>query len=207
VRLLAGYEDQPLSLLFAGDARHTTSNREGATWQTVIELGAAERAIANARLSKSYQAGVRRSQVVHDLCASLGLAPPTIPAGWDRRLAGGLSVYGPAAEQLRRLFAPDYTLVLGNGRAELVEAGSRVVRQIDETSGLIGTPQPIYNTTKTQISGLEFDCLLAPELSPGGLVSVLYSGKAGRYRIKSVEHTGDTHGGDWKSHVTADLAK
>lgn len=207
VRLFAGYEDTGLALLFAGDARHTSSVREGATWQTTIELGSAERAITDARLSRSYQAGVRRGQVVKDLCATMGLAPPSIPDGWDRKLSGGLSVYGPAAEQLRKLFAPDYTLSIGNGRVELVETGQRPVRQFAEGTGLIGVPQPTYNDSKTVIAGIQFECTLAPEITPGSLVSVVYSGKAGQYRVKTVSHTGDTHGGDWKTQVEADIKK
>jgi hypothetical protein len=71
---------------------------------------------------------------------------------------------------------------------------------ISPATGLIGSPEMGSPEKKGKPSLLKFRCLLRP-LTVGGRVHLQCLRYDGEVRIRKLEHSGDTHSGEWYTDV------
>lgn len=202
VRVFAGYQDTGESLVISGDVRFAESKRDGGDWATTLELGEAERALLSGRFTRSYDAGVRKSQVLKDLCAAAGLANPSLPA--DERLLTGLSVTGKISDGLDKLLGRG-TWVAQNGALQLSSKNLPTAILLSEATGLIGIPERVYTEDKSRATGATLVSTLAPDIVVGSIVKVSSKTVTGTFKVVTVEHDADTHGANWQTKLTVKI--
>lgn len=222
VTLQAGYADT-LATIFIGDSRDIDSETDGPTWQTAIELGDGERAYKHARTSRSFRGGVKVNDILRRIADDLGLGGSINGAESlrSKQFVSGYVAHGKSAKELDRLLRGfGFEWSIQDGDLQILkpdEPTSESIISLDSSSGLIGSPT--LNTpeggvvtsvdpfkarvTSTRVKGkptLKARSLLQPEIKCGRKIDVdSITGIRGRFKITSVEHSGDTSGGDWYS--------
>lgn len=214
VRLEAGY-DGVLRQIFIGDLRRAFSKHEGTAWVTELELGDGERAIQNARVSRSFRAGVSAKTVLAEAARSMGLKVPT--SGGDAKalaaqFAGGVSVSGRSADAMTKLLTPrGMSWSVQDGELQVLKKGEARTEDaiiVSQATGMIAVPE--FGTPKKagEPATLTVKMLLYPEIKPGQLLRVESAsfaarGGAGLFRARRIVHTGDTEGADWYTEIEA----
>jgi hypothetical protein len=211
VQIEAGYAGVYRSL-FLGNLRYGTSAVEGPQWETKLELVDGGRGYTRGRISRSYNSGTELRTVLRDAAKSMGLAiPQELLSAPDlsAQIAAGVSVTGVSRDTLTKLLAPlNYNWSIQDGKLQVLRADQTrdEVWLINEENGLIGSPEysaPEKKSKKNKGRTLTFSTLLFPELTPGSKVKVESRAVNGLHKIKSIQHTGDTHGSDWTTEVEA----
>lgn len=143
----AGYDGQ-LQRLFSGDVRWSNSQPVGADWETRLELADGDRAWRHARVNRSFRAGVTLRDALKDVTKSMGL---TLPAdvlalpGLRKPFTAGLSLSGPARNELTRLLAPlGLAWSIQDGKLQILSADGTVTgtaARIAQTTGMVGSPE------------------------------------------------------------------
>lgn len=209
VSIAAGY-DRTSRHIFTGDARDARNVPAGTEYETQIQLGDGDRAYRHARVNRSYRAGTSVITALRDVAASMGLALPNnvkVSSELREQFSSGVALYGPAREELTRLLAPyGYTWSVQNGRLQILrgnETSADTFRLLDESTGLVGTPQWSTPSGPGEPSKVTAQALLYPELTPGGRVKLASREVNGMFKIVKVTHTGDTHGDEWLTTIEA----
>lgn len=208
----AGYPGT-LATIFSGEVRTVDHVRRGSAWDTVIRSGDGERAYGFARVSKSYAAGVPVRVVLGELVASLGLDPgdsEALFATLTEQYVNGFVAHGKASAVLEEVLgALGLEWSVQDGRVQVLRAGG-VTREeavfLSPETGLLDSPEHGSGDGQKPVpkaSVVKIRSLLQPRLKPGGRVQVESEGLKGVLRILSVEHVGDTEGGDWSSKLEA----
>jgi hypothetical protein len=211
VQLEAGYDDEP-RLLFLGDLHFGMSEEKGATWETLLQCGDGLRKYAHARCNRSYKQGTTVRQVLTDAVATMGFKLPkelSSDTALDQPFRNGTVSYGPTRDELSRLLAAmGYHWSVQNGQLRVLkddQVSSLQALPIDQRHGMIGTPRYGSPPKSGKPPHVRVKMELYPELTPGDLVQVkskgFNHGKAGFFRIESVEHNGDTHNPVWTTEV------
>lgn len=226
VVLSAGYEET-LAAIFVGDARDCDSVPEGPTWQTTLQLGDGERAYRHGRVNESFRAGVSVASVLQKIADEMGLDGSRIggvPELRGRQYVSGYAARGRSSRELDRIlkgFGLEWSIQDGQLQVLAPQAATaEVVVELTPETGLVGSPT--LNTpegagryvsaftgevtsTGTGKPTLRATSLLQPEIRPGRRVRVdsEETGISGLFRVTSVEHVGDTHGGEWYSRIEA----
>lgn len=209
VRIEAGHGDE-YRLLFVGDLRPGSGSKlERPTWETKLLLGDGSRAFANARVNKSYKKGTPFRTVLREAAGSLGLKlPKEIDASpnLQSQLATGEVLTGWASDELTRLLAPyGYGWSIQNGSLLILrdeDTRPDTARVIDVENGpMIGSPEMGTPDKSGKAPTMNVESMLYPEITPGGKIDVRSLSIRGLFKVLSVEHTGDTHGGDWKTKI------
>lgn len=219
----AGYEST-LATLFVGDSRDIDSMPDEADWKTKIQLGDGERGYRFGRTSESFRAGVPVTRVLQKIADDMQLDSTQV-AGVDgiagRQFVGGYVAHGRAARELDKIlrgFGLEWSIQ--DGRLQVLAPDTTTnesVITLSAETGLVGSPT--LNTPGASVSvnpftgivgsshgkpTLKARSLLQPELRPGRRLTLdSLTGIKGLFRITSVEHKGDTSGGDWYSDVEA----
>lgn len=206
VTFAAGYRDSGPRLLFAGDLMRSSSELKGTDWETTLQVSDGGRAYAYSRTNKSYKPPISVAQVVGDVAATMGMhVPPEIEQSSELKqaLAKGISMHGPSRDVLTRILAPfGYNWSIQNNGLRILKDGQLAAGQalkVDQSTGLIGSPQRSLPDKPKGKSEFTFETLLYPEMLPGMQVDVTSKQYSGVYRIKELEAIGDTHGDDWKT--------
>lgn len=207
VQLDAGY-DGAARFLFAGDLRFGMTKLDGATWQTLLQLGDGGRRFSHSRVNKSYGARTSVRMVLTDAAASMGLAlPPGLASDrdLDTVFEHGHVSSGAARDKLTSILAPyGYHWSIQNGKLRVLKDGETSNTSplpIDEANGMIGTPEFGSPPRSGKRPHMTVKMLLYPELTPGDLVQLTSKVKNGLFRIEQVKHQGDTHGGAWETEI------
>lgn len=225
VSLSAGYENT-LAVIFTGDSRDCDSVQDDADWTTKIQCGDGERAYRFGRTSESFRRGVRVTDVLQKIADGMGLDSSTVTGVEGlrgRQYVGGYAAHGRSARELERILRGfGYAWSIQDGQLQILAPEASTADAIIElsfSSGLIGSPTLNTPSTasgtvttgtidpftgKIRSSGgrstLKARSLLQPEIRPGRRVQLdSTTGIKGVFRVTSVTHTGDTHGGDWFS--------
>jgi hypothetical protein len=116
---------------------------------------------------------------------------------------GGVTIHGRASDALDSLAR---TLGLGwsiqGGQLQFTRGREPVpgyAPVISPTTGLVGSPEHGAPDKKGGPPLLKLKCLLLHSIVPGASVVVKSANVNGTFRVESVEHSGDSHGGDWYS--------
>lgn len=204
LQLNAGY-DGINRLLFVGDVRFAMSKQDGTDWETMLQLGDGARTYANARVKKQYAAGTTYRQALTDCAKSMGLVlPPALAkdSQLDRPFNAGHVAYGPARDELDRLFSTfGYQWSIQNGVLRVL-TDEQVVTPVEavvisEEQGMIGSPEFGSPPKSGKPPHVRVKLLLWPELAPGDKIQLKSKAKSGFFKIIKVEHEGDTHGEPW----------
>lgn len=209
VRVDAGYDGE-LQRLFTGDLRWSNSVRNGADWETTLQLGDGARAFAFGRVNRSFRGGVTARTAVVEAADALGLTvklSARAEAELQSQFAGGLSLIGLARDTLDQVLTPfGMSWSIQDGRLQILladEARPEAPVLISQDTGMIGSPEFGAPETKGKKPILKFKTLLHPELTPGTLVSVQSATINGRFRCERVAHMGDSRGREWYTEVEA----
>ncbi len=200
VRLVAGYAGNA-SMIFAGQIDFVQSRREGADLVSTI-TAADGRTAWNSFATKSYAGGVRYADVVRDLATAMGIAAPlTSLAAVTGTSRGGVALYGYAHRELDLLMA-DLGLEwsIQDGVLQVVNPASATTAKavvLSPSSGLLGAPE--LSEPKHGRRTLRARSLLQPTLTPGRRVVVESKLHSGDFRVDRVDHSGDSHGGEFVS--------
>lgn len=206
VQFAAGYRDSGPRLMFSGDLMRSFSELKDTDWETTLQVHDGGRAFAYSRVNKSYAPPVRVAQVVSDVAQSMGMTlPAEIQQSTDVQaaLATGISLHSASRDALTRILSPlGYNWSVQNGRLQILKDGQLAAGQallINQSTGLIGSPQRTVPDSPKGKSEFVFETLLYPEMLPAMQAQVQSKQYNGLYRIKELVHKGDTHGSDWKT--------
>lgn len=167
---------------------------------TTVEVADGGNKYRNARLDKGYPPNVKLKDVIADLTEELGLPKGAQDGIPDKNYANGLSLSGPIRDHLNKLCQAnglewsiqDETLqIIPTGKAT-----SDSILEISPDSGLVGSP------AKTD-KGVEFETLLQPTIRPGRRVKIKSRDVNGIFKVRRVDHEGDSHQGTFLSKCQA----
>lgn len=209
VRLSAGYGSD-LQMLFEGDCARLTSTKEPTSWVTTLDSEDAGVRIREAVINKTYLPGVDEIQVITDLVRAMGasISPKdrlilermfaTDPLGSSRRFGQhGVTVSGPVLPILEQiLYGFEVFWTIQNGRFQVFDRTALLPQppvEIGPGAGMVGSPELL------EADYVRVTTLLNPLVQPGAQVIVDSRSISGAYRVESVQHAGDTHGGTFVS--------
>lgn len=210
ITLLAGYvQAGGEETLFVGDVVRANQRYVSPDWITEIELKDGNNAVKQSRLSESFKEGTTLETVIKTLTKDMGLPIKELSGIPSEQFSQGLSVTGPTADTLDKL-ASSYNLEwsIQDNEIQIVKeytANSDTVIILDESSGLLGSPESIQSEgaklegAQTKTKQLKVLSLLIPKISPARTLDIQSLQVSGLFRVKTVQHAGDTHSGDWKS--------
>ena len=153
---------------------------------------------------KAYPAGTKLQRIVDDVLAVM----PDVSRGAMQSAALAQALPGKRAfsgnarvvlDKLSKAFGFEWSVQ--NGAAQFVDRIGSVGGQVTAVvlspqSGLIGSP------ARTN-AGCKAKCLMNPAIIPGRFIQTVSRFCPGYFKVLTVEHKGDTHGGDWISTVEA----
>lgn len=225
--LEVGYkESDGLKRIFVGAITHATTRNDGPDQVTELELSDGQIAIRDSVASVGYAAGTNGLQIVTDIVAQMGLTLRVGPDVTFDDYPNGYSFAGYARDALNVLCdaAGAEWSIQNNDLQVVMEGGTTGVRALvfAAESGLIGSPERIVRAPHKACSettsskkkkkkkkrekpkkqaGWRIETLLAPTVNPGDAVKVESATVEGWFRVESLKHEGDTHGGDWRSKI------
>lgn len=203
IRVDAGYDGE-LERVFTGDLFYGHSEKIEPDWETTLEVKDALRAYRWARVNRSHGPGVDGYTAVQECAKALGIKPQDVALSSRARAelrgqySGGLAMYGSAADQLRTVcsrFGMSYSIQ--DGRLQILLADETSVNEaikVDESTGLIGSPQFGAPEKVGAKPVLMFETALNPRLTPGHRVSLASQTANGIFRLERVVHQFDTRG-------------
>lgn len=226
VRLYAGYEQEDGALLTAaGAVVDAYSYHDGPTVVTELRVADGYIEIRDTAVSVGYEAGVSSATILRDLARQMGLPLLLGDDVPERTWANGFSFYGPARNALHKVVAgAGAEWSIQNQELQVIAKRGVTRRQaivLAADSGLVGYPQRTHEnarekaavTDKTtgkdkrlisaqqQRHGWRVTSLLLPTVNPGDLVKMESRSVEGFWRVESLRHSGDSHGGDWQTEL------
>ena len=199
VELEAGYEGQPLGLIYSGEIRRVEHDRSSTERITTIGLGGADKARTMSLFSRSYSGPITVRAVAQDIAKAMGLPVDanSLTVVPDETLDTWVSS-GLAEDALTELLDPRgvnwYTV---DGQLRFAKADSPAIQSIfllNEQSGMIGTP------SETDL-GMRAKMVLNPQVELDQQVRVRSQNLNGQFVITSVAHKGDTWEGEWATEI------
>jgi len=148
---------------------------------------------------------------VQQTAQAMGLPLRTMTNIPEKAHQNGFASVGPARKvmgDLSRYLSADWSIQ--NGEIQLVaktQSNGREAVLLTPETGLIDRPEPLdSNDGKLDgakpPSGWRLKSLLQPGIEPGGVVMVESQElKRQPLKVKSVQHTGDSHGGNWYTEI------
>ncbi len=213
VAVEAGYTGNTAQI-FVGEVHFTEHLREGPDWVTKMQLGDAQRAYKHARVSESFKAGNSLGSVFRKVADSLGVdstKAQSIVDSLQRQFTQGASIFGKASTEMDNLLK-------GTGLEWSIQDGELQVQEktgttsvpvivLNAQTGLIGSPT--YGTAdfvkpenaKSKPKTLKIKSLLIPGIRAGGRVRLDSEAVKSDFKVQTLTHTGDTHGGDFYTEV------
>jgi len=204
----AGYMDTGPRLVAGGDVIRAWSNLKDTDYETTIQVHDGGRASAYARTNRAYRAGTTIKQILVDAAATMGLQLPSTvlndPA-INQGIPSGLTLHGRTADVLTEVLSPlGYNWSMQNGSLCMLKIGQLLPGTsflINQSSGMIGTPQRTTPDKPKKQSEILITTLLWPELYPGAQITLQSSVESGSFRIKELTHKGDSYGDDWSTEI------
>lgn len=204
VRIEAGYK-QTKAQIFAGWVRAIEHVRDHTEWATRVTGGDGEKPIRIVRVDKSFRAGTPYATILTQLAKETTLelgnvaqvaASGNFRAGMQTARRGYVA-HGRAWDAFAKLALSlgYYASVQDGGIVLVASAGatSNPAVKLDQTSGLIGSPEVAEKGL------LKAHSLLNGNFYPGRQVVLSSARYNGLYKVHAVDHKGDSHGADWTS--------
>lgn len=213
VSLEAGYTTTS-AVIFAGDTSFIDHAHQGPDWVTKIECGDGEVAYQNALVSQSFKQPVTQAQVLQHVIGKLGLdSTQALKAiqGQIKQYTSGFVAHGKASAILDRVAkSAGFNFSIQDNRVQLLKPGETTndpLITLSADSGLVGSPvhgSPNKPNAKGEKKPqtLKVKSLLQPGFYPGRRILInSESIKNGTFYVQTLEHVGDTFGGDWFSEL------
>jgi hypothetical protein len=180
---------------------------EGSDWITKFEGSNGGNAQNNARVNKTFGAGTSLADAIKGMAGGLGKlgngsARAVTAAAGSKAWKNGKSLYGNLADEFRGVLDEvgcEYTVYDDNVVIVAKGATTAELWVIGPDSGLVGSPEYASPPMPGRPKLLKVKILMNPVLRPGGKVILQSEAHSGQFRLRDVEHSGDTHGGDWYS--------
>lgn len=189
-----------VDVVFIGDVKKVVHEVNPPEIVTTIEVSDGSNRYRNAKIEKGYPANVKLSFVIEDLIAELGLPKSANQFVSTKKFANGLTLSGPVRDQLDQLAeANGFEWSIQNETVQITprnQALANTLILIKSDTGLVGSP---YKTKQ----GVEFDSLIQPTLTPGKRIKVESNLVTGIFRLRKVNHSGDSHYGGFISRCEA----
>ena len=217
--LEVGYaEDIGLRRIFVGAVTSATTSDEGGGTVTSLELSDGQVSLRDTVLALSYAPGVSGKKIFGDIAGQMGLAAFVAPDADFSSYPNGYSYIGKAAPCLDKIChgAGLNWSIQNNVLTAILAGGTTGIRALvfAADSGLVGSPERIIKAVrrpdkeakkkrkvkkdkKEKRAGWRITTLLAPTVNPGDLVRLESKTIAGWFRVESLRHSGDSHGGEW----------
>lgn len=195
--------------LAVGDITQGKTSISGPDRVSSALCGDGLRTLSKSRVSLSYAGSVNAEQIIGDIAAKLGLDLRETEADLAGKFRSGWAFVGPAREAMTAIakrFNLDWSIQ--NEEIQITErrgVNTQDAVLITPQTGLIGFPEPLDDDRDDtgeakEDPGLVIRTLLNPLLEPGGIVVLnTRDYDDAEFRIRRVEHNGDTAGGDWMS--------
>jgi len=197
-----------IGLIFSGQVRDFTHDREGTEIVTTVTVGDGDKAIRKATISKTYSAGTPKEDVMEDIFAEFEgygvkkgewVFPEMEPFIRPYSIAGACSRY---ANEIGR-----YNGFYWNIQNQVMEIipGEEALPQvtvINRDTGMVGYPKITDN-------GVRVSVLVNPEVRPNRLIEVkseTVPQADGEYRVGRIDYSLDNHDGDFYMHIHGEKA-
>lgn len=207
VILEAGYT-KATKILATGEVTEFRHTKQGPDRITEIVLQDGYSDLVKTQFAKSYPKGTSVSTVVDEIVGAFanikktGARTDFIEVG--KQLFTGGTFTGPAKQLLDNLLKPfNASAYVENNELHIVtedETKQALVYSLNANTGLVGSPAL---KTLDGITGVEFSCLLNPEIGLRHVVTLDADTVTGDYTVTKLSHVGDTHGPSWLTRVEA----
>ena len=209
--LSVGYKETGLKRLYAGQITEASTRKSGADVITTIRIGTAYTELNHQVLNKIVPEGEKVEDVIMEIAKALGTSRNVITGiNCKNPVYDGYPLSGTPREMLDEVcranqmeWSIDDSVLYVNDISDshTQDLGSVVV--ISQTSGLIERP---YLTSgeigrsskdKKKKKGLQFKCIIIPDLVAGSLIKLEYEELTGYYKIDSMRIRGGWRDNDW----------
>lgn len=204
VHFRAGYGNQ-LPLIFAGSVTYATTEMDGASERTEIELIDNLIAIRDTFVSVGYNGTVSWKKILTDSAAQMGVAISFSHNAKFSNVQNGFSFVGPAKNILDKACkCCGLSWSIQNGVLQIKRPGdtmSREVFELNAESGLIGIPKRIVlaqdDSGKVTQYGWEAQYLLNGAINVNDYVKLVSKKVTGYFTVQAVQYMGSNRSGDW----------
>lgn len=198
--------DAFLKLVGVLSSKQVNPRHDGAEWITKFEGADGGRAYWGSRVNKSWAAGTPKAQIVGEMLKGAGKVGPQAlatlqskagSAAWKngRTFAGRIA---PTLAWLLRDVGLQHCVVNEEVILLPIDGTTKEVYDLGADSGLIGTVEYAGQPVEGKPQLLKAKALLGlADLRPGALILLDSDAHKGQFRCRSMEHRGDTEGGDW----------
>ncbi len=214
-----GYGDK-LTQIFKGNILKATTRKQGVDIVTEIELGDGEKAYTEATIELSLPAGTTAEQALNKVTSSFQTvafggvdAVKSFIVNSIKAYEKGITLSGNSKavmDVLTKTLNMEWSIQ--DGQIQVLEKNKPTMDlafELSTETGLIGSPGKIKsdNGATNPDGGIEFQCLLQPNLNPGRVIKIKSFAINGEYRITKVSHEGDNFQGAWLSKCEAYIKK
>lgn len=211
LQLEAGYASE-LGVLFKGDVRTVDHTKEKADWVTLIRCGDGERAYRYAKSFESFRPGSNLKDVASRLADSMGTGRGNMLEKLSQALRGGIQQFangftanGSAQKALDSILTTaGYEWSIQDGAIQVRLPGASAggtVPLLNSDTGLVGSPEHGSPDKAGKVSTVKARSLLRNVYICGQAVQLDARNIKGPHLITALEHTGDTHGGEWYTNL------
>lgn len=213
----AGYLDEneeQLKTVFKGNVERVEDTFDKESRTTKLILGDSTVNVREAITSRYYPSGTPIKTVFKDLTKDLGLSIGNLEtideSKVTRRSYSWMGKSNTIMKDLAKELEADYSIQ--DGQVYIIKYGKLLkhrVAYISESSGMIGTPQPLSQSDgKAQsdnvpTKGIRLTCLLDGAIKPGSTIYVKSKKYDGAYKVTKVIHKGEYEGNSWESQIEA----
>lgn len=210
--LSVGYVDTGLLRLFAGEVVEASTRSSEGDVITTLRIGVSYTELNHQTLSKLVPDGKTVEDVVTEVSKDLGTSQNVITGvNCKNPVIDGYPISGTPKEVLNELcnahdmeWSVDDDVLYVRDATESHTRDISSVVIISQSSGLIERPYLTNSpdgksrgNEKTKKKGLQFRCLINPELVPGSLIKLEYEELTGHYRIDAIRAYGGWRDNNW----------
>lgn len=209
--LSVGWLDTGLKRLFAGQVTEASTRKSGADVITILNVGVDYVELNHQTISKIVPEGSTYEDVIKEIAKELGTSRNVITGvNCKNPVIDGYPLSGTPRQMLDEVcranqmdWSIDDKVLYVSDTAESYTTDINSVVVISQSSGLLDRP---YLTTgdvnrsvkdKKKKRGLQFRCLIIPELVAGSLIKLEYEELTGYYRIDSMRIKGGWRVDEW----------
>jgi len=212
----AGYlEESGPEVIYVGDITARENQIKRPEIITVIDAGDGAESLSKSKLSIAYSPGAQGNQILKEVVDSFKLPKKTNLSLIDIKkkiFSNGFNFNGAASTAMNKVCKNlGLNWSIQNDELKVYKQFNHdksLAIELNSNTGLIGTPQQTKITTQEssdsqslEIDGWSVDSLLQPKAEPGGIILLSSSstGQNKKYKIITVQHTGDNMESDFKS--------
>jgi hypothetical protein len=211
--LKAGYNDKPVEI-FKGYLSEVNHIFEPPNIITKLGIDDGSKVLKQSKVSVSYEGGSSLKQAINDVLKGFQL-PEKIKNSLievvDKKFINGFSYVGKSKDLMDKLAkVAGIEWSIQNNEIKILKQDKSdkiLATKLAYSTGLIQSPERIKevgkdDSTTTQNPGTfgwKIKSLLQPQIEPGNAIIVESKmiPKDSKFKVITVEHSGDTHGNDW----------